>query len=239
MARSRSLAPFTFGPPADVNPVNQLQRLFDDVFRGIAPPVLTGAGRLAMQPPRIDVSETDRELKVRAEMPGVADQDFSVELDGDLLTIRGEKRIEDEERDERHHIVERAFGSFARTIQLPFAPKPDQVRANFENGVLTVSIPKSAEQQGTHRIQVGHGRGDGGARAEGMDRAAAGDKPGQAGASAEGGVSAPGATAAEAGGAAPEGASAPGAGPETGQQAASGRQGAAGSATQAAERSRT
>jgi HSP20 family protein len=143
-----------------------------------------------MTPPRLDVSETDKELKIRAELPGVAEEDLSVELDGDLLTIRGEKKVEEEEKDERHHVVERAFGSFMRTIQLPFAPKPDQVQASFENGVLTIAVPKSAEQQGSHRIQLSHGKPAGGGRAQTVDRAAAGDKPGQSGTSAETGQSA-------------------------------------------------
>jgi HSP20 family protein len=175
---ARSIVPFPLGSNAEIYPVLQIQRLFDDMLRGFAPPAVAG-GKLAMTPPRIDVSETDQELRVRAEMPGVGEDDFSVELDGDVLTIRGEKKVEEEEKDERRHIVERAFGSFMRSIQLPFAPKPDQIQASFENGVLTVTIPKSAGQQGTHRIQVARGKTDGGAAARTIDRAAAGDKPGQ------------------------------------------------------------
>ncbi|MDB5409813.1 MAG: type effector protein [Rhodospirillales bacterium] len=181
---ARSIVPFPLGSNTEIYPVLQIQRLFDDMLRGFAPPATAG-GNLAMTPPRIDVSETDQQLIVRAEMPGVGEDDFSVELDGDVLTIRGEKKIENEERDERRHIVERAFGSFMRAIQLPFAPKPDQIGASFENGVLTVTIPKSAGQQGSHRIQVGRGKTDGGAAAPTIDRAAAGDKPGQSTASAQ------------------------------------------------------
>src|SRR4051812_25756733 len=183
---TRSVVPFpSTGSLAEFYPVMQVHRLFEDMLRGIAPS--GAAGKLAMAPPRVDVSETDQELKIRAELPGVTEDDLSVELDGDLLTIRGEKKTEEEEKDERHHIVERAFGSFMRTIQLPFAPKPDQVQASFENGVLTITVPKSAERQATQRIQVGRGKAAAGAR---IDRAAAADKPGQSGSPAESGASA-------------------------------------------------
>jgi HSP20 family protein len=107
------------------------------VLRGFTSPAITG-DKLAMTAPRIDVSETDKELRVRAEMPGVANEDVAVELDGDVLTLRGEKKFEAEEKDERRHIVERAFGSFMRTIQLPFAPKPDQLKASFDIGIAAV-----------------------------------------------------------------------------------------------------
>jgi HSP20 family protein len=186
---ARSVVPFALGSPAEFYPALQLQRMFDDVLRGIAPTAGAGA-KLAMTPPRLDVSETDKELRIRAELPGVAEEDFSVELDGDLLTLRGEKRVEEEEKDERHHVVERAFGSFVRTIQLPFAPKPDQVRAAFENGVLTITIPKSAGQEGSHRIPVGHKAADGKRGGTAADRAAAGNKPGQSGGAAQSGGSA-------------------------------------------------
>src|SRR5690242_17613939 len=100
---TRSVVPFaTGGSSTELYPVIQLSRLFDDMLRGFAPPAIAG-GKLAMTPPRLDVSETDKELKIRAELPGVAEDDLSAELDGDILTIRGEKKVEEEEKDERHH----------------------------------------------------------------------------------------------------------------------------------------
>src|SRR3954453_14765019 len=169
---TRSVVPFpSTGSLSGFYPVMQVHRLFEDMLRGIAPS--GAAGKLAMAPPRVDVSETDQELKIRAELPGVAENDLSIELEGDLLTIRGEKKVEEEEKDERHHVVERAFGSFMRTIQLPFAPKPDQMQAAFDNGVLTITVPKSAEQQGSHRIQLGRGKSDSATRSSRVDRAAA------------------------------------------------------------------
>ena len=74
-------------------------------------------------------------------------------FEGDVLTIRGEKR--NERQDKQAHVVERSYGSFQRSVQLPFAPDPEQVEANFEHGVLTVVLPKKGQQEKAHKIQVG------------------------------------------------------------------------------------
>ena len=81
-----------------------------------------------------------------------------MELAGDVLTIRGEKRVERE--DLQHHIVERSFGTFARSLRLPFPTEPDRARATFHNGVLTIpTLPKPAAQERVHRIPVQPARG--------------------------------------------------------------------------------
>jgi HSP20 family protein len=82
----------------------------------------------------------------------VTEKDVQVELADDVLTLRGEKRIEQE--DAHHHLTERAYGSFSRSIQLPFGVDPEHLQASFANGVLTVTVPKAAAKQQTHRIQV-------------------------------------------------------------------------------------
>ena len=102
----------------------------------------------------MDVSETENEIRVRAELPGVTEKDVEVTLDDDVLTIRGEKRLEQKDEKENYHFVERSFGTFQRSLRLPFPVDPGQVRASLENGVLTVTLPKTAQQERARRIQV-------------------------------------------------------------------------------------
>ncbi|MFC7557172.1 Hsp20/alpha crystallin family protein [Pseudoroseomonas wenyumeiae] len=104
--------------------------------------------------PHMDVSETDGEIRIQAEMPGVTEQDIDVSLNQDVLTIRGEKKQERKEERQGVHFTERNFGTFQRSLRLPFSINPDQVQARFENGVLTVTLPKGQPQEQVHRIQV-------------------------------------------------------------------------------------
>jgi HSP20 family protein len=159
----RSLVPFGWGGSmlpdraADADPFVRLwsdvDRLFSDVFRG-------SGGLIERRPTGmiglpVEVSETGAELKVVAELPGVEEKDVSVELVGDVLTIKGEKKTEEERKDENYHLAERRYGAFSRTLRLPFAAEADKVQATFKNGVLTVTVPKPAElQQQPKRIEV-------------------------------------------------------------------------------------
>ena len=127
----------------------ELNRVFDDMFRTSG---TAGALSAAMVPMHMDVTENDKEIRIVVELPGVSENDIQVELNDDLLTIRGEKRSQYE--DERHHIHERLYGAFSRSIQLPFVADPNRLEASFANGVLTVTVPKAAAQQQAHRIQV-------------------------------------------------------------------------------------
>lgn len=94
--------------------------------------------------PRIDVRETDKDVDIDAELPGMQEKDIEVMLSGDTLTIRGEKKAEREEKDKNLRISERSYGSFQRQIALPFDADPNMVAARFANGVLHVTIPKPA-----------------------------------------------------------------------------------------------
>lgn len=94
--------------------------------------------------PALDLTESDREVRLRAELPGVDEKDVDIRLDGDVLTIRGEKREERTEEGDRRRVVERSFGSFERTLRLPFAPEDGSVKAEFKHGVLTVTAKKPA-----------------------------------------------------------------------------------------------
>jgi HSP20 family protein len=129
--------------------------MFDDLFgvagRGMQP---LNASWHAMAP-RIDISDSDNALVITAEMPGLDEKDFEVTLAGDLLTIKGEKKTEKEDRNGSAYYVERRFGSFSRSVRLPFAAGDQQVEANYDRGVLTVRVPKPPEaQRHVRRIEV-------------------------------------------------------------------------------------
>lgn len=91
---------------------------------------------------RVDVSETDSEIQVTTELPGIDEDAIDVSLVGDLLRIRAEKRSEQENDDKKWHVVERTYGTFERTVRVPTGIDPGSVRAEFSKGVLTVSLPK-------------------------------------------------------------------------------------------------
>lgn len=130
----------------------EMDRMFDHFFDG--PPDRGGNGS-GMMPPAIDLNETDKELVVTAELPGVSDKDVEVNLAGDVLTIKGEKKTEAEEKKGGSYYTERSYGSFARSLRLPFDVKDEQVDAHFKDGVLTIRLPKPAEVQNqVRRIDV-------------------------------------------------------------------------------------
>jgi HSP20 family protein len=152
-SRARRNALTGFNPLMSLN--RDINRLFDDLLQPAALPTMADpAVATALITPQINVSETDTEIRVAAELPGVDLCDLEVDVMDDMLVIRGEKRLERGDEDENFHFVERAYGSFQRTVQLPFAADPDQVQANFENGVLSITVPKSDQQQRAHRIDV-------------------------------------------------------------------------------------
>ena len=97
--------------------------------------------------PAVDVHEDDKGYTLSVELPGSKKDDIDVELDGNVLTIRGEKKSEREEKKERAHYVERRFGSFSRSFSLPPDAEGDRIDASFQDGVLTLRVPKSAESK--------------------------------------------------------------------------------------------
>lgn len=159
MAR-HSLVPFSSSQLAGGDPIVSLQRgmnrLFEDMFRTAgmpAPGRESQEGGMLM--PQINVSETDEEIRITAEMPGVAEKDVDVTLDDDVLTIRGEKRMEKKDDRENYHFVERSFGRFTRSLRLPQSINRDEVQANVENGVLTVVLRKNPAEEKVRHIPVG------------------------------------------------------------------------------------
>ena len=162
---SRSLTPFSRNMPmsrrsGDTDPFlamrREMNRLFDDAFSEFGSPSVFGpALRQMPAAPKIDVSETDNEIQVTAEMPGIDQNDAEVLLDDDRLIIRGERKEEREEKDRNYQVRERVQGAFSRTLPLPFAPDPNQVKAEFKTGVMTITIPKPQEaKQKQRRIQT-------------------------------------------------------------------------------------
>ena len=123
----------------------EMDRLFDRFFE----PKMEELSALAGWAPKVDVSETRDALVVKAETAGVDSKDIQVSLQGDLLTIKGEKRQEKEEKDEHYHRMERSYGSFARSIRLPVAVDAGKVDASFKNGLLTITLPKTPAAKGT------------------------------------------------------------------------------------------
>ena len=119
----------------------EMNRLFDDVFRGFDMASFGGMGRMSGWP-NVEVTETDKDVRVSAELPGLDDKDVEVLINDGILTIRGEKKsdIEDKER----AFSERYYGRFERRIPLAWEVDQDKVEASFRNGVLTVALPKSA-----------------------------------------------------------------------------------------------
>ncbi|MGV3618510.1 MAG: Hsp20/alpha crystallin family protein [Fimbriimonas sp.] len=103
--------------------------------------------------PSVDVKENDKELTFIAELPGMEEKDVQVELSGDLLTLRGERSFDKEEREENYLRIERSYGSFQRVFPINTPVKPDQIAARFKDGILTITVPK-AEGVAKQRIPV-------------------------------------------------------------------------------------
>lgn len=134
----------------------EVDRMFDDFFNGFGGRSVRGLGNgWQGLTPTVDVTETEKDVVVTAELPGLDDKDFEVTLTGDLLTIKGEKRAEHEQRNGDGYYMERRFGTFSRSVQLPFEVKDEKVDARYDKGVLTIRVPKPADAQRTmRRIEV-------------------------------------------------------------------------------------
>ena len=117
-----------------------MDRLFDDAFT--RPINLRDGG---WSSPAVDMYQTDDEVVVKAALPGFKADEVQINVTGDILTIRGETKHEEENQDKAWHIREHRWGSFERSIGLPTAVVSDRADANFENGILTITFPKAEE----------------------------------------------------------------------------------------------
>ena len=104
-------------------------------------------GKLADWSPNVNISETEKEVQVMADLPGIEQKDVDVTLDNGMLTIKGEKKAEKEEKDKGFHRYECSYSSFERSFTLPREVEEEKAEANFKNGVLTIKLPKTFEAQ--------------------------------------------------------------------------------------------
>ncbi len=124
---------------------NRMSRLFDDSFNHFLAPISSSEELSGKWLPPVDVRETDEALTLTAEVPGLSKDDVSITLENNVLTISGERRFEKDAEKESYHRIERAYGTFSRSFTLPANVESDKAKATFENGVLSIALPKSEE----------------------------------------------------------------------------------------------
>ena len=129
---------------------NEMNRLFNTVFDGPTPSGAT----MRRWMPAMDLVESGEEFVLRADLPGMGEDDVNIELEDSTLTISGERKAEHEAKGEGFYRVERATGAFSRSLTLPKGVDPESVTARFDRGVLEVRIPKPAERK-PRRISIG------------------------------------------------------------------------------------
>ncbi len=125
----------------------EVNRLFDDVFRGFGSnlPAFSGASAFGHGWPSVEISDGEKEIRITAEVPGLEEKDIEVPLNDGVLTLKGEKCSETEDKDKR--FSERFYGRFERRIPLGCEIREEEIDARFKNGVLTVTLPKSGKAQ--------------------------------------------------------------------------------------------
>lgn len=131
------------------DPFREMEDMFDRYTRALSWPrrgsqeIMT-TGDWA---PRVDIAETDKEFTIKAEIPEVKKEDVKVTVDNGILTIRGERKQEKEEKDKKFHRVERFYGSFTRSFTLPDNVDETKIEASFKDGMLNLQVPKTAESK--------------------------------------------------------------------------------------------
>jgi len=122
---------------------DEMNRLFDNIFTG-APERRRGLleGEWA---PSVDIAETDNDVVVTAELPGVKQDDVDITIADDVLTLKGEKKEEKEVKEKNYHRIERSYGSFQRSVSLPAGVQADKAKATYKDGVLHITVPKAEE----------------------------------------------------------------------------------------------
>lgn len=130
----------------------EFDNLFENLWRGFDLPTLgryeTPFGDMAL---RMDVTEDEDRIRVKVELPGINEKDVEVALSDNVLTVKGEKKVEREETEKPYAYMERSYGSFHRSIPLDVDVVTEKVEATFENGVLTINLPKTAEAKKPYR----------------------------------------------------------------------------------------
>jgi HSP20 family protein len=131
---------------------SEMNRLFNSVFESPTGAGNGGAARRWM--PAMDIVETEDDFVLRADLPGMSEDDVKIEFEDGTLTITGERKAEHETKNEGYYRVERAYGSFSRSLTLPQGVNPEGVTAKFDRGVLEVRVPKPVERK-PRRIEIG------------------------------------------------------------------------------------
>ncbi len=131
----------------DLNPFEMQHQMMDEFFNE---PFGFKAMRRMLENqdnfmPGMDISESDKEIRISTDLPGLDEKDIQLTVENNRLTISGEKKFESEDKDRTYHRVERRYGSFSRTIELPEDVEVDKIDASFKKGVLIITIPKPAE----------------------------------------------------------------------------------------------
>ena len=126
-----------------------LFRLFDTFFNDAGEDLATRTWT-----PPVDIQETDDAYRIHAELPGMTKDDIQITLENNVLRLSGERKFEKDTKQENYHRIERTYGAFTRSFALPTQVSPDKVEAKFENGVLSIVVPK-AEQAKPRRISIG------------------------------------------------------------------------------------
>jgi HSP20 family protein len=134
---------------------DRMNRLFEDAgrFRGEEPSATTSWS------PAVDIYETANEIMVKAELPGVDRNDITLNLENNVLTLRGERKFEKETRQENYHRIERSYGGFSRAFSIPAIVEEEKIRAEYKDGILTIALPKK-EQIKPKQIKIGGGEGE-------------------------------------------------------------------------------
>ena len=130
---------------------NEMNRLFDNFFTGWPEPrkgLLEGEWT-----PSIDVAETEDEITLTAELPGINQKEVDIAIADDVLTLKGEKKEENEVKEKNYHRIERSYGSFQRSVRLPTEVKTEEAKAAYKDGILTITIPK-AEKTKPKQIKI-------------------------------------------------------------------------------------
>lgn len=126
------------------DPFTSLQREVERVFEDFARGFPAFAAPTTELTPKMDASETDKEFELTFELPGLEEKDVDINVADNVLTVRGEKKAEKEQKDKNYRTVERSYGSFVRSVELPDGIDPDAIKATITKGVLKVTVPKPA-----------------------------------------------------------------------------------------------
>jgi HSP20 family protein len=132
----------------------QVNRLFETSYRG-----RSDNSALTTWAPAVDIYETENELVLKADLPDVNEQDLDIQIENNMLTIRGERKFDHEVKEDNYLRIERTYGAFSRSFSLPNTVNPEAIKAEYKNGVLRVELPKRAESKPRQvKVNVGNGK---------------------------------------------------------------------------------